>query len=35
MNPCTRDDKKALLKILNEADIDPSTGALRRPDLSY
>lgn len=31
MNPCTRDDKKALLKILNEADIDPSTGALYRP----
>ena len=26
MNPCSIDDKKALIKILNEADLDPSTG---------
>ena len=26
MNPCSQEEKLALIKVLNEADLDPSTG---------
>jgi triosephosphate isomerase len=29
MNPTTRDQKRALVKTLNDADLDPNTGAHR------
>jgi len=35
MNPCTIDDKKALIKILNEADLDPSTEVVISPPAIY
>lgn len=34
MNPCTKDEKIALLNVLNNADLDPSTGTLTFPDRS-
>lgn len=27
MNPCSKAEKLALVKVLNEAELDPSTGA--------
>ncbi|KAF7977370.1 hypothetical protein HWV62_3969 [Athelia sp. TMB] len=35
MNPCSIDDKKALIKILNEADLDPSTEVVIAPPSLY
>lgn len=29
MNPCSQAEKIALVKVLNEADLDPSTGMQR------
>jgi hypothetical protein len=29
MNPCSQAEKIALVKVLNEADLDPSTGTQR------
>jgi len=35
MNPCSREDKRALIKILNEADLDPSTEVVIAPPSLY
>ena len=33
MNPATREEKKNIVKILNEADVDPNTGDRAIPPL--
>jgi hypothetical protein len=35
MNPCSQAEKIALVKVLNEADLDPSTGTQRDPFIEF
>jgi hypothetical protein len=35
MNPCSQAEKIALVKVLNEADLDPSTGTQRGLSIGF